>query len=186
MTVAGAALVIALAGTAMAAPTAIKSVLNKQEKKQVKNIAKGQVNELGPGLSVANAANAQSATSAQSADNAQTVNGHSAACPAGTFLHHGLCFDSVARTAVTFGTAANTCNGLGGDLPALTGLRGTRGIAGIDLGATDTMSAHWVDAVHEDDDGVGLNSMTVGDDGSVAPADINSTHAYRCVYQLVR
>ncbi len=36
-------MIIALAGTAMAAPTAIKSILNKQEKKQVKNIAKNQV-----------------------------------------------------------------------------------------------------------------------------------------------
>ena len=55
MTVAGAALIIALAGTAMAAPTAIKSVLNKQEKKQVKSIAKNQVNKLAPGLKVARA-----------------------------------------------------------------------------------------------------------------------------------
>jgi hypothetical protein len=76
MTVAGAALVIALAGTAMAAPTAIKSILNKQEKKQVKNIAKNQVNKLAPGLSVANAANATNATNA---NNANTLGGSSLA-----------------------------------------------------------------------------------------------------------
>jgi hypothetical protein len=40
MIVAGTALVIALAGTAMAAPSAIKSVLSKSEKSQVKKIAK--------------------------------------------------------------------------------------------------------------------------------------------------
>ena len=65
MSVAVAALIIALVGTAMAAPTAIKSVLNKQEKKQVKNIAANQINKLAPGLSVARA---EAATNAANAD----------------------------------------------------------------------------------------------------------------------
>jgi hypothetical protein len=68
MIVAGAALIIALAGTAMAAPTAIKSVLNKQEKKQTKNIAKNQVNKLAPGLSVRRAETAARADTAANAD----------------------------------------------------------------------------------------------------------------------
>ena len=58
MAVALAALIVALAGTAMAAPSAIKSALSKSEKKQVKGIADGRVNALAPGLAVANAANA--------------------------------------------------------------------------------------------------------------------------------
>ncbi|HEX6587024.1 MAG TPA: hypothetical protein VF052_09745 [Solirubrobacterales bacterium] len=73
MTVAGVALIIALAGTAMAAPTAIKSILNKQEKKQVKAIAKNQVNKLAPGLSVANAATATNANQANTATSAETA-----------------------------------------------------------------------------------------------------------------
>jgi hypothetical protein len=68
MAVAVAALIVALAGTAMAAPTAIKSILNKQEKKQVKNIAKNQVNKLAPGLSVRRADTAGRADTAASAD----------------------------------------------------------------------------------------------------------------------
>jgi hypothetical protein len=89
MTVAGAALIIALAGTAIAAPTALKSVLDKQEKKQVKKIAKNQANnqitQRAPGLSVANAntantatnANrANTATSAETAANAQALSGN--------------------------------------------------------------------------------------------------------------
>jgi hypothetical protein len=71
MVVAGMALIIALAGTAMAAPTAIKSVLSKKEKSQVKNI----VNGLAPGLSVANAANASNAANAANANNANTLDG---------------------------------------------------------------------------------------------------------------
>ncbi len=64
MIVASTALIIALAGTAMAAPTAIKSVLDKGEKKQVKKIAKKEIRKAAPGLSVANATNAQNATNA--------------------------------------------------------------------------------------------------------------------------
>jgi hypothetical protein len=54
MIVAAAALVIALAGTAIAGPSAITSALSKSEKKQTKKIAKNQVNKLAPGLSVGN------------------------------------------------------------------------------------------------------------------------------------
>ena len=68
MIVAGTALIIALAGTAMAAPTAIKSILNKKEKKQVKNIAKNQVTSLAPGLSVKHANTAGTADKAKDAD----------------------------------------------------------------------------------------------------------------------
>lgn len=68
MIVALAALVVALAGTAMAAPTAIKSILNKKEKKQAKNIAKNQINALAPGLSVKHADTAGSADTAKRAD----------------------------------------------------------------------------------------------------------------------
>ena len=68
MTVAVAALIVALVGTAMAAPTAIKSILNKKEKKQVKNISKNQVNNLAPGLSVKHATTAGSADTAKQAD----------------------------------------------------------------------------------------------------------------------
>ena len=78
MIVAATALIVALAGTAMAAPTAIKSILNKQEKKQVKSIAKNQVNKLAPDLSVKHAKTADTATTATTANTAKdadTLNG---------------------------------------------------------------------------------------------------------------
>jgi hypothetical protein len=68
MVVAITALIVALAGTAMAAPSAIKSVLNKQEKKQTKKIARNQVNKLAPGLSVRRAETAARADTAANAD----------------------------------------------------------------------------------------------------------------------
>ena len=76
MIVALAALVVALAGTAMAAPTAIKSILNKKEKKQVKNISKNQVNALAPGLSVKHADTAGSSDRAKQADDADALSGN--------------------------------------------------------------------------------------------------------------
>jgi hypothetical protein len=68
MIVAATALIVALAGTAMAAPIAIKSILNKKEKKQVKNISKNQVNALAPGLSVKHANTAGTADTAKDAN----------------------------------------------------------------------------------------------------------------------
>ena len=54
------ALVFALAGSAVAGVATI-SKLSKKEKKQTRNIAKNEINKAAPGLSVANATNAQSA-----------------------------------------------------------------------------------------------------------------------------
>jgi hypothetical protein len=79
MIVAAIALIVALAGTAMAAPTAIKSILNKKEKKQVKNISKNQINALAPTLSVKHANTAGSADTAKRADvatDADALKGH--------------------------------------------------------------------------------------------------------------
>ena len=59
------ALVVAVAGTAIAGPLATTSVLNKKEKKQVKNIAKSQINKLAPRLSVASANTAANASALQ-------------------------------------------------------------------------------------------------------------------------
>jgi hypothetical protein len=78
MVVAVTALIVALAGTAMAAPGAIKSVLNKQEKKQTKNIARNQANnqitQRASGLSVRRA---ETAGRADTAANADALGGHS-------------------------------------------------------------------------------------------------------------
>jgi hypothetical protein len=55
------ALVVAVAGTALADPTATISKLDKKEKKQVGKIAAKQVKKLAAGLTVANAARAEDA-----------------------------------------------------------------------------------------------------------------------------
>jgi hypothetical protein len=106
MIVAGAALVVALAGTAIAGPLATKAVLSKPEKKQVKNIAKNQVSQLAPGLAVA---------SANTANNANTVDGANASDlrTSSAFDENSSRIDSLATTPVTVATATITTHGAG-------------------------------------------------------------------------
>jgi hypothetical protein len=76
MIVAIGALIVAVAGTAVATPIAVKS-LNKKEKKVVKKIAGKKANQAidqrAPGLSVKHAGSADTANSAASADTAKGV-----------------------------------------------------------------------------------------------------------------
>lgn len=69
------ALVIAVAGTAIAGPLATKSVLSKKERNEVRKIAKRQINALAPGLAVASAGKANSAGTAGTAGNANLLDG---------------------------------------------------------------------------------------------------------------
>ena len=84
MAVAMAALLVAVVGTAIAAPAAIRSALNKSEKKRIAKIANQQITKRAPGLSVAGAGTANSANLAQAVQNgaigtAQMANGIPAA-----------------------------------------------------------------------------------------------------------
>jgi hypothetical protein len=69
MTVAIAALVVAMAGTALANKDAIVSALNKGEKKQTKKIADNRINLKAPELTVKSAGTANTATTATNAEN---------------------------------------------------------------------------------------------------------------------
>jgi hypothetical protein len=88
MIVAVAALIVAVAGTAVATPLAL-TALTKKEKKQTRKIANEQISRRAPGLSVASANSANTANSATQAQNANTANGVkpikvSFAAPSGT------------------------------------------------------------------------------------------------------
>jgi hypothetical protein len=103
LVVAIAALVAALAGTAVAAdPVATTARLDKKEKKQAKKIARKQIRKLAPGLSVDHANTADSATNAENADNATNAQNAENANTANT-----------ANSADT----ANNANNLGGQPP---------------------------------------------------------------------
>jgi hypothetical protein len=112
MLVAIVALVFALAGST-AAGVATISVLNKKEKKQVRNIAKDEIGKAAPGLSVASAETANRANTANTADsatNAASVGGRTvsrifATVPLGT----------TNQTIATLGpfTLRGSCDGSG-------------------------------------------------------------------------
>ena len=76
-----------------------------------------------------------SATSATTAGNANTVGGHSAACPSGTTLIRGICFDSHANPVVdSVQEAADACAAKGGYLPTPMELYATRGVLNLGTG----------------------------------------------------
>jgi hypothetical protein len=154
MIVAMTALIIALAGTAMAAPTAIKSILNKQEKKQVKNIAKNQVNKLAPGLSVASAKNADATKRADTAANADTVGGQSLAN-----IAIGRSDPSTGGVCDPNSTTFTTCASVDVNLPheGRVLLIGTGGQYAFNAGVTQGSCRMTVDGVAQ-----GLSFITLG------------------------
>jgi hypothetical protein len=171
------ALIVALAGTAVAGPLATTSVLDKKDKKQIRKIARAEIAKAAPGLTVGNAANAAQA------GNAGTVDGRDATCPAGTFLQGGACFDTAVRFATSDWTfAATSCADAGGYLPSPSELTAIRGVAGIDLGAAG--AGHWTDS--RSDDG-GINeSMTALDNGTFESEAVGNLQPVRCAFRLLR
>jgi hypothetical protein len=172
------ALVAALAGTAVASdPTATTSALSK---KKVKKIANKRITKRAPDLAVASAVSADNATNA---DNADAVDGHSAVCPAGTFLHAGACFDSNERfDNIDWTGAAQACADAGGYLPIPSELLSIRNEPGINLGPPGDGS--WADARYQD---AGVNeAMTVVDNGTLEGVALAGPRELRCAFKLVR
>lgn len=196
------ALVIALAGTAIAGPLETEPAfkLDKKEKKQVKKIARKQINAAAPNLSVkrasvadeakhaadadsaTNATNATNAATADNAANADKVDGHDAVCPAGTFLQGGTCFDTAVRFPMTVWNSASLCADAGGRLPSVTELLSIRNVTGIDLGPSG--DGHWADLTY-DDDGTEEAAMVL-DNGDVEFAAVGTMNQMRCAFDLVR
>ncbi len=173
------ALIVALAGTALAGPLASTSVLTKKEKKQTRKIARSEIATAAPKLSVKSAT---TATNATNATNAGQVDGHDAVCPAGTFLQGGTCFESVDRGNSDWTGAAQSCADAGGFLPSPSELLSIRNVAGINLGLAG--AGHWVDARYQD---AAVNeAMTVLDNGALEGVALAGPRTYRCGFRLVR
>jgi hypothetical protein len=172
------ALIVALAGTAVAGPLATTSVLNKKDKKQIRKMARAEIAKAAPGLTVANAANAANAAQA---GNAGTVDGHDATCPAATFLRNGVCFDNAARSDIGYIAAVQDCADTGGRLPSISELQSIRTL--VDLGPAG--DGHWADVMYDDD--ATPSAMTVyGAAGAVETQAVSAMRPYRCAYELVR
>jgi hypothetical protein len=127
-----------------------------------------------------------SATSASQAGNANTVGGHAAACPGGTILIRGTCFDASPNAAVSsLKVAADACAAKGGYLPTPMALYSTRQVLNLGTGVgTDHMfTDSYYSAV-----GSGSNYTTVVVDGTgrISEQSVDSPSEYICAYSLVR
>jgi hypothetical protein len=141
----------------------------------------------GEDIDLARLGTVPSAASATSAGNADTLGGHAAACPSGTTLIHGLCFDSHSNPAAQgVEEAADACAAKGGFLPTPMQLYVTRGI--LNLGNNVGADQHqFTDSLYGDP-GSGHLDKTVVLDGVGPPEEYDAAgeSAYYCAYQLVR
>jgi hypothetical protein len=126
-----------------------------------------------------------SATSAASAGNANTVGGHSAACPGGTTLIRGLCFDTASNPVVpTQNAAAEACAAKGGWLPSPEDLYAVRSILNLGTGIAD--EHQYTNEVYANTSGSHYSTVVVDGTGTITEQSIVTPSRYTCVYPLVR
>jgi hypothetical protein len=127
-----------------------------------------------------------SATTAASAGNADTVGGHSAACPAGTTLIRGTCYDSSAGPVVnSVEEAADACAAKGGYLPSPMQLYAARGVLnlGTGVGADKQFTdSYYYDATTDDHP----STVVIDGTGTIVQQSTTEPARYTCAYPLVR
>jgi hypothetical protein len=196
MIVALIALVAALSGTAFAAlgknsvgtrQLKAKAVTSGKLANNAVTSAKVAKNSLtGADINVGALGTVPNATNAASAGNAGTVGGHAAACPEGTVLIRGVCFDSTPNAqAATLKAAADACAAKGGYLPGPMELFSTRSVLnlGSGVGTAHQFTDSYYSAV-----GTGSNYTTVVIDGTgkLTEQSVDAPSQYICAYALVR
>jgi hypothetical protein len=196
MVVAVMALIAALSGTAYAAlgknsvgsrQLKAKAVTSGKIANNAVTSAKVAQNSLtGADINLTALGTVPSATTAASAGNAGTVGGHAAACPGGTVLIRGVCFDAAPNApAESLKAAADACAAKGGFLPTPMQLYATRQVLnlGSGVGSEHQYTDSYYSAV-----GSGSNYTTIVIDGTgkVSEQSVDSPSQYTCVYALVR
>jgi hypothetical protein len=196
MVVAVIALILALTGTAFAAGLGKNTVGTKQLKN--KSVTSGKIannavtgakvasNSLtGADINVAALGTVPSATNGTNAANAGTVGGHAAACPGGTLLIRGICFDAASNpVASSLKTAADSCAAKGGYLPTPMELFSTRNI--LNLGTGVGSDHQYTDSYYANTTGTAYSTVTVDGTGAITEQSISSPSKYICAYALVR
>jgi len=195
MIVAIIALIAALSGSAYAA-LGKNSVGSRQLKAQAVTTGKLANNAVN-GRKVANASlsgedinlgalgTVPSAVEASHASNADTVTGHAAACPSGTTLIRGICFDSASNGPVgSVKAAADGCAAKGGYLPTSMELYSVRGV--INLGTGVGSDHQYTDSYYANTSGVNYRTVVIDGTGAITEQSVESSSEYVCAYPLVR
>jgi hypothetical protein len=127
-----------------------------------------------------------SATSAATAGNANTVGGHGAACPAGTTLIRGTCFDSHSNTPVnSLKEATDACAAKGGYLPSPMELYSAKEV--LNLGTGVGSDHQFTDEVYANTSGVNYSTVVIDGTGAIKEQAVEGVPSrYTCVYALLR
>jgi hypothetical protein len=125
---------------------------------------------------------AAQADKAVNALNADSVDGRSAECQAGTVFFNGGCWEINSNAKVDAPVAAQACAAKGGSLPLALDLRSYVKQTALDLGATGEWTDNVFDVTSEDAYSVVIVSKTGVINFTVQTDD----HQFRCVLPLVR
>lgn len=194
------ALIAALGGSAVAAKTKLVLPKNSVGTRQIKSkavttgkLARNAVNAAkvashsltGSDINLAALGTVPTATSAAHAASADTLGGHAAACPGGTTLIRGICFDSSSAGPVSSVTAAaDACAAKGGWLPSPLELYATRSVLNLGTGVGDDHM--YTDAMYNNPGGGNYRTIVVDGTGAISESELTAAGRYICAYPLVR
>lgn len=197
MAVALLALILAISAPAVAAIRLAKNSVGTRQLKRkavtAGKIANNAVNArtvangslTGKEINLAALGTVPSAFEAARAGNSNTVGGHSAACPGGTVLLRGVCFDSSPAGPIGSLTAAvDACAARGGWLPDPMELYSVRGV--INLGTGVGTDRTYTDTYYGDTTGAKYRTIVINGTGTLAEIEAGSPARYVCAYPLVR
>jgi hypothetical protein len=200
------ALIVALGGSAYAAKSKLPK--NSVGAKQLKNksVTTGKFsNNAVTGAHVANGSltgqdinlnalgTVPSAATVQQTGNANTITGHVAACPGGTTLIRGVCFDSASNPpAASLEDARDACAAKGGYLPGPLKLFSAKGVLNLGTGVGDDQQ--YTDTYYDDtqvetspgNDPNNPSTIVVDGTGTMTEQSVEDNAEFICVYPLVR
>jgi hypothetical protein len=202
MVVAIIALIMATAGSAFAVKKSVELPPNSVGSKQLKpkavttgKIANNSIKSAniadhsltGQDINLSHLGTVPSATDAAQTGDAGTITGHSAACPGGTTLIRGVCFDSASNPAVpTLAKARDACAAKGGYLPSPLKLYSAKDV--LNLGTGVGTDRQYTDTYYDNTSGENKSpsTITVDGKGTMVEQSVNDGAEYTCVYPLVR
>jgi hypothetical protein len=189
------ALIAALTGTSYAAVKLGKNSVGTKQLKS-KSVTTGKIANnavtgvkvaagtlTGADINLSQLGTVPSASNAQTGQDANTVGGHAAACPGGSTLIRGVCYDLSLNPAVAgVKAAATACQAKGGYLPTPMQLFSIRDVVNLGNGSAPDYAV--ADQYYADN--TNYKTITVDGAGKMEELSITSPTKYICAYELVR